>query len=90
MRTTNIEGVIQHLARLLVRSLDELAIKLRIVGHHYTGVTHFSGDIGTEVIDLPTLSLGRKGRVTGRRADYMHESHGMVAPVVAPKITGFG
>jgi GDP-mannose 6-dehydrogenase len=48
-----IESVIPHIARLLVRSLDELAsCELIIVDHHYPGVDAFLIDIGTEVIDF--------------------------------------
>jgi GDP-mannose 6-dehydrogenase len=78
-----IEGVIPHLACLLVRSLDELAsCKLIVVGHHYPGVDAFLSDIGTEVIDLTDIEYRpqRPLQVANeRRADHMRESHRTVA-----------
>jgi GDP-mannose 6-dehydrogenase len=78
-----IESVIPHIARLLVRSLDELVnCKLIMVGHHYPGVDAFLMDIGTEVIDFEDqhrVSPQRAQRLEPERpADYTLESHGMV------------
>jgi GDP-mannose 6-dehydrogenase len=78
-----IESVIPHIARLLVRSLDELASsKLIIVGHHYPNVDAFLIDIDTEVIDFAgqdRISPQRAQRLAPeRQASYTLESHGMV------------
>lgn len=87
-----IESVIPHIARLLVRSLDELAgCKLIIVAHHYPSVDAFLLDSGTEVIDFVEqhqISPLRPQRLAPeRRADYTLESPGMVG---ASRRTGNG
>jgi GDP-mannose 6-dehydrogenase len=48
-----IDGVIPHLSRLLVRSLEELSdAELLIVGHHFDGVSKLLENTRTSVIDL--------------------------------------
>jgi GDP-mannose 6-dehydrogenase len=48
-----IDGVIPHLSRLLVRSLEELSdAELLIVGHHFDGVAELLENTRTSVIDL--------------------------------------
>jgi GDP-mannose 6-dehydrogenase len=78
-----IESVIPHIARLLVRSVDELAsCKLIIVGHHYPSVDAFLIDSGSEVIDFADqhrISPQSASRLAPeRQANYTLESHGIV------------
>jgi len=48
-----IDGVIPHLSRLLVRSLDELSdVQLLILGHHFDGVAELLENTRASVIDL--------------------------------------
>jgi GDP-mannose 6-dehydrogenase len=79
----HIEVVIPHIARLLVRSLDELAsCELIIVGHRYPSVDAFLIDINSEVIDLADpnriSSHGPQRFAPERHAECMLESRGIV------------
>lgn len=48
-----IDGVIPHLSRVLVRSLDELAdVELLLVGHYFPEVDEFVKGTRASVIDL--------------------------------------
>src|ERR1700733_11324961 len=58
-----IDGVIPHLSRLLVRSLDELSdVELLIIGHHFDGVSGMIESTQAFVIDLDEYRTNTRGR----------------------------
>lgn len=58
-----IDGVIPHLSRLLVPSLDELSnVELLIIGHHFDGVSEMIDTTRAFVIDLNEGGTSTRGR----------------------------
>ncbi len=58
-----IDGVIPHLSRLLVPSLDELSdLELLIIGHHFDGVSAMIENTRAFVIDLDGYRTNTRGR----------------------------
>ena len=64
-----IDGVIPHLSRLLVPSLDELGdVELLIIGHHFDGVAEMMENTRASVIDLDDTRRKAGGRDGKKRA----------------------
>ena len=62
-----IDGVIPHLSRLLVPSLDELSnAELLIVGHHFQGVAVLLENTRASVIDLAAYQTGARAATLER------------------------
>jgi GDP-mannose 6-dehydrogenase len=62
-----INGVIPHLSRLLVPSLNELAdVELLIVAHHFEGVAALLGTTRASVIELTARRRGTRARTSER------------------------
>jgi GDP-mannose 6-dehydrogenase len=62
-----IDGVIPHLSRLLVASLDELGDgELLIVGHHFDGVDQLLRNTRASVIDLAAYETGTQAATLQR------------------------
>jgi GDP-mannose 6-dehydrogenase len=60
-----IDGVIPHLSRLLVTSLDELGdAELLLVGHHFPGIAELLERTSTSVIDLGAFPVARPATST--------------------------
>jgi hypothetical protein len=58
-----IDGVIPHLSRLLVPSLEELNdVELLIIGHHFDGVSGMIETTRAFVIDLNESGTNTRGR----------------------------
>ncbi|MGC2772230.1 MAG: nucleotide sugar dehydrogenase [Candidatus Sulfotelmatobacter sp.] len=62
-----IDGVIPHLSRLLVPSLDELRdAELLIIGHHFAGVDELLENTNASVIDLAAYETGTQASTSER------------------------
>ena len=60
-----IDGVIPHLSRLLVPSLDEFGdAELLLVGHHFPGVAELLGRTSASVIDLGAYPVAKPAAST--------------------------
>lgn len=58
-----IDGVIPHLSRLLVPSLEELSdVELLIIGHHFAGVSEMIENTRAFIIDLDAYRTNTRGR----------------------------
>jgi GDP-mannose 6-dehydrogenase len=63
-----IDGVIPHLSRLLVPSLDKLGdAELLIIGHHFEGVDELLENTRASVIDLAAYETDTQAPASGRK-----------------------
>jgi GDP-mannose 6-dehydrogenase len=70
-----IDGVIPHLSRLLVPSLDKLKdAELLIVGHHFHGVAALLENTRASVLDLAAYQAGRQAATSERELVLEHEN----------------